>query len=108
MSKKFKRDNRMVVDKDERVIPEIAKARGFIAKPCSACTAMRPRDTNYSRVYAKRGHVRYVKCWFCGNTWSQFGECTSGIVTAEEMLGKTNDLALSLMNGISGISTGND
>jgi hypothetical protein len=41
------------------------------ARPCSLCQNYRPHGKNYSRVYCTRGRVRYCKCDFCGNTWSQ-------------------------------------
>lgn len=45
--------------------------RRFTPRACTSCTALRPANTNYSRVYVTRGTVRYCKCDFCGNTWSQ-------------------------------------
>jgi hypothetical protein len=45
--------------------------RRFTPRACTSCTALRPSNTNYSQVYAVRGTVRYCKCRFCGNTWSQ-------------------------------------
>ena len=46
-----------------------ARSRTFIAKPCTLCTALRGQDTNFTRVYASRGNVRYCKCHYCNNTW---------------------------------------
>ena len=46
-----------------------ARSRTFIAKPCTLCTALRGKDTNFTRVYASRGNVRYCKCHYCNNTW---------------------------------------
>ncbi len=46
-----------------------ARSRTFIAKPCTICTALRPPNTNYTRVYASRETARYCKCSYCGNTW---------------------------------------
>jgi hypothetical protein len=49
------------------------KPREFVPRPCSACSNLRPPNTNYSRVY---GHqvvvgriIRYCRCGFCGNTY---------------------------------------
>ena len=52
-------------------IIELPKPREFAAKDCSACAAIRPICKSYSRVYCTRGRVRYCRCDFCGNTWSQ-------------------------------------
>lgn len=46
-----------------------ARSRTFVAKPCSVCQALREPDTNFTRVYASRGNVRYCRCSFCNNTW---------------------------------------
>jgi len=47
------------------------KPRAFVARPCTACMAVREPATNYSRVYSTKGRIRYCKCDFCGNTWTQ-------------------------------------
>jgi len=52
-------------------IIELPKPREFEAKACSACAGIRPIGKSYSRVYCTRGRVRYCRCDFCGNTWSQ-------------------------------------
>ena len=46
-----------------------ARSRTFIAKPCTLCTALREPDTNFTRVYASRGNIRYCRCSYCNNTW---------------------------------------
>ena len=46
-----------------------ARSRTFTAKPCTLCTALRGKDTNYTRVYATRDRVRYCRCEYCNNTW---------------------------------------
>ncbi len=46
-----------------------ARSRTFTAKPCTVCTSIREPDTNFTRVFATRGNVRYCRCHFCGNTW---------------------------------------
>jgi hypothetical protein len=46
-----------------------ARSRTFVAKPCSVCQALREPDTNFTRVYASRGNIRYCRCSFCNNTW---------------------------------------
>ena len=45
------------------------RTRTFTAKPCSACEALRKPGTNFTRVFATRGNVRYCRCHYCGNTW---------------------------------------
>jgi hypothetical protein len=45
------------------------RSRTFTAKPCTLCTALREPDTNFTRVYASRGNVRYCRCTYCNNTW---------------------------------------
>jgi len=48
--------------------------RQFSAPECSLCRNVRPQFTNYSKVYGtiKRefGVVRYIRCNFCGNSWT--------------------------------------
>lgn len=46
-----------------------ARSKTFTAKPCTSCEALRQSGTNYTRVYATRGNVRYCRCHYCGNTW---------------------------------------
>ena len=46
-----------------------ARSRNFTAKPCPACVADRPAGSNFSRVFATRGKVRYCRCGYCGHTW---------------------------------------
>lgn len=52
---------------------EIPVPRVYAPPHCSACTAIRPKDTNYTRVYgmARYGSevVRYCRCTYCGNTF---------------------------------------
>jgi hypothetical protein len=61
---------KVVVERIEVIEPP--KPRAFEPRPCSACEALRPKtNENYSYVYHTRGTVRYCKCKFCGNTWSQ-------------------------------------
>jgi hypothetical protein len=77
MSRKRRQDDRIErqpdVRTEEAVI--IAKPRGFEPRHCSACTSLREDKTkNYSFVYHTRGKVRYCKCGYCGNTWSQFSD----------------------------------
>ena len=51
---------------------EAPKPRAFEPRACSSCEALRPKASeSYSFVYHTRGSVRYCKCKFCGNTWSQ-------------------------------------
>lgn len=82
MTRKRRRpDNRVTDDAtDERLEerrrtvamePNNIKPKRFVSRPCCMCTEYRPRATNYSVVYAKHGRVRYCKCRFCGNTWTQ-------------------------------------
>lgn len=45
----------------------------FVARPCMSCTALRPENSNYTRVVTTRREgasvIRYCKCDFCGNTF---------------------------------------
>lgn len=52
---------------------ERPQPREFEARACTLCVGVRPPGKNYSRVYSKHGRVRYCRCSFCGNTWSQEG-----------------------------------
>lgn len=60
---------------EEKVLAKVvvgmafARSRTFTAKPCTNCAALREQDTNFTRVYATRGDVRYCRCHFCGSTW---------------------------------------
>ena len=60
-------------DKEQRILTALtqprARSRTFTAKPCTLCTALRGKDTNFTRVYATRDRVRYCKCTYCNNTW---------------------------------------
>ena len=53
---------------------EPVKPRAFVAPGCSSCVGIRPDYTNYSRVYGtvrrENQVVRYVRCHFCGNSWT--------------------------------------
>jgi hypothetical protein len=44
-----------------------------IAGPCTACAALlpqaRPPRQQKTRVYAKKGAIRYCECLNCRNTW---------------------------------------
>lgn len=63
------------VDTEETLLAKVVigmpmeRSRTFTARPCSNCNALRPTGTNYTRVYATRGDVRYCKCHYCGTTW---------------------------------------
>lgn len=65
MSKKNKRN------KEVSTAPVPIKPRQFSPRACTMCEAVRPAGTNFSRVYSKHGDVRYCRCGFCGNTWTQ-------------------------------------
>ena len=60
-------------DKENRILTALAqprpRSRTFTAKPCSVCQALREPNTNFTRVYASRGNIRYCRCSFCNNTW---------------------------------------
>jgi len=47
--------------------------REFEAPSCNSCVGDRPKNTNASYVYAKRGKIRYIKCRYCGRSWSVEG-----------------------------------
>lgn len=79
------------------------KPRGFIPRPCSQCTAIRPANTSYSRVYSKHGLIRYCKCDFCGNTWSQyFDNVARCIAIADATESQNDDMPLLSNHGILG------
>lgn len=63
---------KVVDDRIASAMP-VPRAHSFVAQPCSCCTALRPADTNYSRVMSTQGRLRYCKCSFCGNTWKEQG-----------------------------------
>lgn len=46
-----------------------------VAGPCNACQALlplaKPPREQKTRVYAKKGAVRYCICDNCGNTWKR-------------------------------------
>jgi hypothetical protein len=56
---------------DDRLVSTkpVPRVRTFSAKPCTSCEALREVGTNFTRVFATRGNVRYCRCHFCGNTW---------------------------------------
>ncbi len=85
---------------------EQPKPRGFVPRPCSQCSAIRPAGTNYSRVYHTRANIRYCKCGFCNNTWSQyFVECTTPMV---QQANGVPTVVVSCTHGISGDSSSSD
>lgn len=58
--------------------PVVAPRRSsYVATPCSACEALRPKvdgtdvPQNYSITQATAQAVRYLKCRFCGRTWTE-------------------------------------
>ena len=57
-----------------RVTIDAPKPREFTPRDCTLCITSRPPRQQFSRVYAKRGKIRYCKCGYCGNTWSQEGD----------------------------------
>lgn len=65
----------VVCDVAKVIMPDRPRARSrtFVAKPCSVCQALREPDTNFTRVYASRGNIRYCRCSYCGNTWKDQG-----------------------------------
>jgi len=52
---------------------ELPQPKRYSPPKCSACTALRSGDDNYTEVYRtarESGYtVRYCKCRFCGNTF---------------------------------------
>jgi hypothetical protein len=54
--------------------PGPARPRQFVAPACTLCQTARPEGQNYSRIYGtvthEFGKVRYVRCHFCGNSWT--------------------------------------
>jgi hypothetical protein len=68
----FRVDGQMI--SPVRVTTDAPKAREFTPRDCTLCITSRPPRQQFSRVYAKRGKIRYCKCGYCGNTWSQEGD----------------------------------
>lgn len=85
---KRKRDQRIIVNTDERIVPaeteakvegettihaELPTPRQYAPPACSLCSAIREPGSNYSRVYATQrtdgSVIRYVRCHHCGNTY---------------------------------------
>lgn len=70
---KMKRKERREAIRRPAVISE-PKPRVFVAPACGSCAGLRPDYSNYSRVYGtvrRDGFVvRYVRCHFCGNSWT--------------------------------------
>jgi hypothetical protein len=105
MSRKRKQEAKVEMPK---AIEEI-KPRRFTPRPCTACTALRPNGASYSEVYHTRGNLRYCKCKFCGNTWSQFLELsTTPVVQSEANVMKESESMPSLVHGINSIVTVTD
>jgi TFIIF-interacting CTD phosphatase-like protein len=61
-------------ENQDRPIESAPKPREFTPRDCTLCITSRPPRQQFSRVYAKRGKIRYCKCGYCGNTWSQEGD----------------------------------
>lgn len=65
----------IVLEKTETIVSVLvaseprARSRTFTAKPCTLCANLREKDSNFTRVFATRGNVRYCRCHYCGNTW---------------------------------------
>lgn len=57
--------------KVDQVVEEAPKPRLYSPPACSACTNLRPANTNYSEVYCTNrtdnAVYRYCRCRFCGN-----------------------------------------
>ena len=72
MTKRRRKDTRLArKPQDDRLEREELKPRAFVPRACTACTKLREAGTSYSIVYAKVGRVRYCRCKFCDNTWTQ-------------------------------------
>ena len=88
---KRKRDQRIIVNTDERIVPaeteakvegettihaELPEPKRYTPPNCSMCTAMRPKpEESYVTVTSTQrqdGFIfRYCKCGFCGNTFKE-------------------------------------
>ena len=89
--------------------PDPPKPRGFVPRPCSQCTALRPPNTSYSRVYSKHGQIRYCKCEFCGATWSQYFDIIAmDVASTNVSVVQSETVSVQLGHGISGIVTCTD
>lgn len=68
---KMARKKRKSAEQPEEPKAAKLKPRAFVPRPCGGCTALRPPNTNYSEVTTTRGSVRYCRCRYCSNTWTQ-------------------------------------
>lgn len=109
VARKKRSDKRISRQQDDRL--EL-RPRSFVPRACSCCQADRPPGTSYSKVYATKGRIRYCRCHYCGNTWTQ-------AVSAEQITtGMVNDHAVVISkdagpvhakeHGNNGKSTGTD
>jgi len=81
----------------------------FSPRSCSMCEALRPAGTNFSKCYCTRESVRYCRCEYCNNTWTQFfNNDTIRIVRSDQKLVTQETGTPSLVNGISSISVSTD
>lgn len=88
---------------------EVIRPRAFVPRPCSSCEALRPAGTSFSKCYCTRGEIRYCRCEYCNNTWSQyFTNCTMPIVRSDQKLSTTETSTPSLEHGISSITVSTD
>jgi hypothetical protein len=89
--------------------PEAIKPRAFVPRPCTSCEALRPAGTSFSKCYCTRGEIRYCRCEYCNNTWSQFfNNHTSVLVSSVQKLSTCETSTPSLGNGISSITVSTD
>lgn len=72
-AKKMKRKDRRE-DIRRPAVELLKKPRAYVAPGCGLCAGLRPDYTNYSRVYGTVQRdgmtVRYVRCHYCGNSWT--------------------------------------
>lgn len=73
-TQKMKRKERREDIRRPQQDPVPVRPRQFVAPPCGLCQSHRPEHTNYSRIYGTVTHafgkVRYIRCHFCGNSWT--------------------------------------
>ena len=66
-------DTKTMSRKKKRAYDNTVRAISSIAGECVMCRqflkAAKPPREQKTRVYAKRGNVRYCVCDNCGNTW---------------------------------------
>lgn len=56
---------------DDAIEPDAPRAKRYVPRECTSCTAIRPSGRSYSEVYGTVGSIRYCRCRFCGCQWKE-------------------------------------